>query len=73
MAWYKEAVMRSLSEHPRSLMAFTAWEVARAFAPPSRTIESKDVEAASLALEELARSGLLCCHRVKGEVRYLND
>jgi len=31
------------------------------------------VEAAARALEELARSGLLCRHKVKGEVRYLND
>jgi nucleotide-binding universal stress UspA family protein len=73
VAWYKEAVKRSLSEHPRSLMAFTACEVAQLFAPPSRTVGSKEVEAASRALEELAQSGLLCCHRVKGEVRYLND
>ena len=36
-------------------------------------IGSKEVDAAARALEELARSGLLCCHRVKGEVRYLND
>src|SRR2546423_1661084 len=73
VAWYKEAVTRSLSEDPRSLMAFTACEVAHVFAPPGRPIGSKEVEAAARALEELARSGLLCCHRVKGEVRYLND
>ena len=73
VAWYKEAVTRSLSEDPRSLIAFTACEVAQVFAPPGRTIGSKEVDAAARALEELARSGLLCCHRVKGEVRYLND
>ncbi len=73
MAWYKEAVTRSLSEDPRSLMAFTACEVAQMFALPGRTIGSKEVDAAACALEELARSGLLCCHRVKGEMRYLND
>ncbi len=73
VAWYKEAVTRSLSEHPRSLVAFTACEVAQVFAPPGRTIGSKEVDAAARALEELAQSGLLCCHRVKGEVRYLND
>jgi hypothetical protein len=31
------------------------------------------MEAATLALEQLAREGLLCCHKVKGELRYLND
>ena len=71
--WYKEAVTGSLSEHQGSLIAFTACEVAQVFAPPNRPIGSKEVEAAARALEELARSGLLCCHKVKGEVRYLND
>jgi len=71
--WYKEAVTGSLSEHQGSLIAFTAFEVAQVFAPPGRTIGSKEVDAAARALEELARSGLLCCHRLKGEVRYLND
>src|SRR6266567_116031 len=64
---------RVLKLAPRSLMAVTACEVAQVFAPPGRTIGSKEVDAAARALEELARSGLLCCHRVKGEVRYLND
>ena len=73
VAWYKEAVTGSLSEHQGSLIAFTACEVAQVFAPPNRPIGSKEVEAAARALEELARSGLLCCHKVKGEVRYLND
>jgi len=54
-------------------MAFTACEVARVFAPPGRTIGSKEVDAAARAREELAQRGLLCCHRVKGEVRYIND
>jgi nucleotide-binding universal stress UspA family protein len=71
--WYKEAVTGSLSEHQGSLIAFTAFEVAQVFAPPNRPIGSKEVEAAARALEELARSGLLCRHKVKGEVRYLND
>ena len=73
VAWYKEAVTGSLSEHQGSLIAFTAFEVAQVFAPPNRPIGSKEVEAAARALEELARSGLLCRHKVKGEVRYLND
>jgi len=73
VAWYKEAVTRSLEEHPGTLKVFTACDVAQSFAPPNRTVGSKEVDAATRALEELARSGVLCCHRVKGEVRYLND
>jgi nucleotide-binding universal stress UspA family protein len=73
VAWYKEAVMRSLYEHPGSLLVFTACDVAKMFAPPKRTVGSKEVEAATVALEQLASDGLLCCQKVKGELRYLND
>ena len=65
--------MRSLDEHPRSLLVFTACEVAQIFAPPQRTVGSREVEAAASALEQLASDGLLCCYKVKGELRYLND
>jgi Universal stress protein family len=73
VAWYKEAVMQSLYEHPESLLVFTACDAAQMFAPPKRTVGSKEVEAAALALEQLASDGLLCCQKVKGELRYLND
>ena len=73
VAWYKEAVTHTLSEHPGSLLVFTACDVAQLFAPPNRTVGSKEVDAATRALEALARGGVLCCHRVKGEVRYSND
>lgn len=73
VAWYKEAVTRFLHEHPGSLQVFTACDVAQKFAPPKRTVGRKEVEAAALALEQLASDGLLCCHKVKGELRYLND
>ncbi len=73
VAWYKEAVTRSLGEHPGALMVFTACDVAQLFAPPNRTVGSREVDAATRALEELARSGVLCCHKVRGEVRYSND
>lgn len=73
MAWYKEAVMQSLHEHPESLLVFTACDAAQMFAPPKKTVGSKEVEAAALALEQLASDGLLCCQKVKGELRYLND
>lgn len=73
MAWYKEAVTRSLSEHPGCFMVFTACDVAQMFVPPNRTVGSKELDAATRALEELARGGVLCCHSVKGELRYIND
>lgn len=73
VAWYKEAVTRSLEEHPGALKVFTAWDAAQMFAPPDRTVGSREVEAAAHALEQLAQSGVLCCHKVKGEARYLND
>ncbi len=73
VAWYKEAVTRFLHEYPGSLQVFTACDVARMFAPPKGTVGSKEVEAAALALEQLASDGLLCRHKVKGELRYLND
>jgi nucleotide-binding universal stress UspA family protein len=71
--WYREAVKRSLEEHPERLKVFTACDVAQWFAPPNRKVGSKEVEAATHALEELAHSGVLCSHKVKGEMRYLND
>lgn len=73
VAWYKEAVTCSLHEHPGSLLVFTACDVAQAFAPSMRTVGTREVEAAARALEQLAGDGLLCCHKVKGELRYLND
>jgi nucleotide-binding universal stress UspA family protein len=73
VAWYKEVVTNSLHEHPGSLLVFTACDVAQLFAPPKRTVGSKEVEAAARALEQLASDGLLCCHKVKGELRYFND
>ena len=73
VGWYKEAVKRSLREHSGSLLVFTACDVAQLFVPPKRTVGCKELEAAALALEQLASDGLLCCQKVKGELRYLND
>jgi nucleotide-binding universal stress UspA family protein len=73
VAWYEEAVTRSLREHPGSLLIFTACDVAQKFAPAKRIVGHKEVEAAAIALEQLASNGLLCYQKVKGEVRYLND
>ena len=73
VAWYREAVTRSLQAHPGPLLAFTACDVAQQFAPRGRTVSSREVEAATQALEQLASKGLLCCHKIRGELRYLND
>ncbi len=73
LAWYREAVARSLREHPGSLLVFTASDVAQTFVPPQRTVGCKEVDAAAHALEQLAHDGLLCCHTIKGEARYIND
>ena len=73
VAWYQEAITHSLQEHPDKLMIFTSYEVAHMFAPPQRTVGRKEVDAASAALEQLARCGILFCQKVNGELRCIND
>lgn len=72
--WYEESITRYLHEHTGDLTVFTPQEVAQLFAPPSKkTPGRKERAAAILALEELARNGVLCRHDIKGELRYVND
>jgi nucleotide-binding universal stress UspA family protein len=72
--WYEEAIKRYLQEHTSALTVFTPFEVAQTFAPSKRKApKRKEIAAATLALEQLARSGVLCRHEVKGELRYIND
>ena len=72
--WYEEAITRYLQEHTSALTVFTPFEVAQTFAPSKRKApKRKEIAAATLALEQLARSGVLCRHEVKGELRYIND
>lgn len=73
VAWYQEAITHSLREHPDKLMIITSSEAARMFAPPQRTAGRKEVAAASAALEQLARRGVLVCQKVNGELRCIND
>lgn len=73
VVWYQEAITHSLHEHPDTLMIFTASETARMFVPPLRTAGRKEVAAASAALEQLARRGVLVCQKVNGELRCIND
>ena len=72
--WYEESITRYLQEHTGDLTVFTPQEVALTFAPsPHKEPGRKERAAAILALEQLARGGLLCRHDVKGELRYVND
>jgi nucleotide-binding universal stress UspA family protein len=73
VAWYQEAITHALHEHSGQLMIFTASETASMFAPPQRTAGRKEVAAASVALEQLARSGVLVCQQINGELRCIND
>jgi nucleotide-binding universal stress UspA family protein len=74
VAWYEAAITRSLHEHPGSLTILTPREVAHLFVPPAtNAVGRKEINAAALALEHLASSGVLFRHAVKGELRYVND
>jgi len=73
VAWYKEAITHYLHEHSNTLMVFTSYEAAQMFAPPNSSAGRKEVSAASVALEHLACSGVLCCQKVNGELRCVND
>ncbi|GAC1618472.1 MAG: hypothetical protein NVS4B7_10760 [Ktedonobacteraceae bacterium] len=73
-AWYVEQITVHLQKHTSSLTVFTPYETARQFIPPPKKIPGrKEIAAATLALEQLAASGILCCHHIKGELRYVND
>lgn len=72
--WYEDAITRYLRENTSTLTVFTPQEVARTFAPPNKKAPGrKEKAAAILALEQLARDGVLCRHDVKGELLYVND
>jgi hypothetical protein len=73
VAWYQEAINHALHEHQDQLLIFTASETARMFAPAQRTAGRKEVAAATAALKQLARSGVLVCQKVHGELRCSND
>jgi hypothetical protein len=74
VTWYEQAITAYLQEHTNSLTVFTPHEVAQKFAPPRKKAPGrKEIAAAALALEQLASTGILCRHDVKGELRYVND
>ena len=60
--------------HATQHAVLTSREVAQMFAPPQKKAPGrKETAAATLALEQLARSGVLCSHDVKGDMLYVND
>ena len=72
--WYAESITRHLKQHTNSLTVFTPREVAQMFVPPNKKRPGrKEIAAATLALESLSGSGILCRHDIKGELRYVND
>ena len=74
VAWYSEAITQYLQQHTNSLTVFTSREVAQMFVPPNKKRAGrKEIAAATLALEALSGSGVLCRHDIKGELRYVND
>jgi len=74
VTWYEESITHYLHEHTGDLAVFTPGEVAQMFIPPGKKAPGrKERAAAILALEQLARNGMLCRHDVKGEMRYVND
>ncbi|MBO0779731.1 MAG: universal stress protein, partial [Ktedonobacteraceae bacterium] len=74
VAWYEEAIKDYLNEHTHALSIFTPQQAAQLFAPPNKKKPGrKENAAAALALEHLANQGVLCRHKVQGELRYVND
>jgi hypothetical protein len=74
VAWYEQAITRSLHAHADSFTILTPRDVAFLFPPPvSNVVGREELEAASRALEHLVSSGVLFRYKVKGEMRYIND
>lgn len=74
VAWYSEAITYYLQQHTDALTVFTPQEVAQKFVPPNKKKAGrKEIAAATLALEQLTGSGVLCCHNISGELKYVND
>ncbi len=74
VTWYSEAITGYLQQHTTSLTVLTPREVAQMFVPPNKKRAGrKEIAAATLALEALSGSGVLCRHDIKGELKYVND
>jgi nucleotide-binding universal stress UspA family protein len=74
VAWYEQAVMHYLQEHPEALTVFTPQQVAQQFIPPAlQKPGHKEIVAATLALEQLVNSRMLYRRQSQGELQYVND
>ena len=74
VTWYEKSIRHYLQEHTGDLTIFSPQEVAQMFVPPGKkAVGRKEKAAAILALEHLARGGMLCRHDVMGEMKYVND
>ncbi len=72
--WYEDAIKRHLNEYTGELQVFTPDQIAEQFVPPDKNKSGrKEKEAARHALEKLVQQGILCRHRIHGELRYVND
>ena len=74
VTWYEKSIRHYLHEHTGDLTVFSPQEVAQMFVPPGKKVVGrKEIAAAILALEQLARGGTLCRHDIKGQMKYVND
>ncbi|TMD02877.1 MAG: universal stress protein [Chloroflexi bacterium] len=74
VTWYVDAITVYLQQNTDVLTVFTPQEVAKKFLPPNKKRPGrKEIAAATLALEQLTGSGMLCRHDVSGELKYVND
>jgi len=74
VTWYEKSIRQYLQERTSDLTVFSPQEVAQMFVPPGKKVVGrKEIAAAVLALEQLARGGTLCRHDIKGEMKYVND
>ena len=74
VSWYKRAISSYLNENEGILSIFTVNNVVQQFSPPgAHGSRKREIDAASLALEQLVSEGVLCKHEVGEEIRYAND
>jgi deoxyribodipyrimidine photolyase len=74
VTWYEQAAKRYLDTHTSSLIVLTPDTVTELFPlPRKQPIERKEIEAATLALENLAEQGVLYRRDIQGQIRYIND
>ena len=72
--WYEQSLQQYLKEHHSSLTVLKPQAVMDLFPLPHPGPDtSKQLNAATFALEKLASKGVLCRRDIQGEVHYIND